>query len=556
MIPTNIFGGFTDLTSTVGYGRRIGNGASTGQAGFVDMMAGQLGGQEIPTINSIKTCLRRFPELKYHIGALATFVAYTNQFPWVNKDICGPGGVIVKIEPRLNHDDELIGLVDRALSIIKEAAADPQMALDQAENLGAMPPPVAGIDVNSTARVDAAVVRNLAKRLFEFNDLYRQLYKGAQSLIQFSHCVVDYSEDYTKATFYSLDELVKKKDDKSEKAVWMSKKTNEPLSTRFRMVTDGDEIQDSPMGRVVHYLKVLDTLETAMSVERLSKSNSFVVWKVGVDGLPGEVVPGWLDTYKDRVMNRFQAGTNNGNVIHASLSKSLTASHVFIPDYKDSPTTVDSIRMDYRPLLGDLVYWWSKVFMALGIPPYYAISPQEGGNSLQPSGDVTAFHETLLGSRVRMYQGILEKELRYWLHQFLTKNVDQLNMDRYELSVALPTYVSGGEEARSEYMRRINQFASAYSTLSVSGMPIDPKFAVQLMFPNSDPMEVVDWEVRKIMNPDTSDPYADEQGPGDDETYVNDVLDMMSRGVSAPVAGDTVEPPPEGYIDYAGDRMS
>lgn len=548
MRPSMLVGGFSDLTPSFGYGLS-GNGASAGNPGFVEMIGDQLSGSSGVSVGSIKTCLRRFPELKYHIAALATFVAYTNQFPWVNKDVAGPGGIAVKISQRLNDDEELIDLVEKALAVVREGV-DPT-------ELAAGPKP--GINRNSNLRRDAELIRNLSKRLLDINDIYAQLYKAAQGLIQFSHCVVDYNESYSRITFYGLDELEKHVDQKTQKEVWIVKSTKKPLSDRFRMVTDGEELRDSPMGRVTHYLRVLETLETAMPVERLSKTNSFVVWKVGIDGLPGDAVPRWLDTYRDRVMNRFQAGVQNNNIVQASLSKSLTSSHIFIPNYKDSPTDVTSLNVDYRPLLTDLMYWWSKVFMSLGIPPYYALSGENGG-SLQPSGDVASFHETLLGSRIRMYQGILEKELRYWLHQFITMNLAEFDIQRYDLSVSLPRYVAGGEESRSEYMRRINQFASAYSTLSVSGMPLNPKFAVQLMFPNADPEEVVDWEARKIMNPETTDPYDDglyETDDATDEADIKNTMDLMSKGVTRPAMAADVQTTtaPDQYVDAGGGRL-
>jgi hypothetical protein len=228
------------------------------------------------------------------------------------------------------------------------------------------------------------------------------------------------------------------------------------------------------------------------------------------------------------------------------MSRSLTASHIFVPNYKESPTTVENLNLEYKPLLTDLEYWWAKVFMALGVPPYYSML----SSTTNVSKDVSSFHEGLLGSRVRMYQALLEKVLVYWIKSFIGQVMGSVTVDKYHIQVFLPTFVSGGEEGRSEYMRRVNQFASAYSTLSVSGLPISPAFAVKLMFPNSDPQEVVDWQVRKLMNPNASSPYdgpVDEVTGQDEERYVSSVLDAMSNGVISegkvsPASSDETDP--------------
>jgi len=554
MLGNNVLSSFTDLSYMVSPQLRgINPGKpSLGSTGVTDLVTDELGGPAVrSTIPQIKWALHRFPELKYHIGALATFTSFTNQYPWVNKNVYGPGGITVTAKPRLNQDQALIQIVTEAFQAVKEAGLTGE-PLDQMTNMvtdSAEPDAI-----NKQIQGDTMVIKELAHKLLSYNDIYTQLYHAAVSVVTYSACIVDYAEDYSTIHFYSLDEVERSSKDQEilptparvvvqADTKWKVTKTGEYLSDRAQVITDDDAIENSPIGRIVHYLKIIDLLETSLSVERIAKSNSFIVWKVGVDGLPGELVTPWLDVYKEKVMTRLKAGTDNSNVVQASMSKSLTASHIFVPNYKESPTEVENLSLEYRPLLTDLEYWWAKVFMAMGIPPYYASISQ---NTMNISKDISAFHEGLLGSRVRMYQALLEKVLVYWVRKFIAGIMTPEVTDKYTVQLFLPTYVSGGEEGRSEYMRRVNQFASAYSTLSVSGMPISPEFAVKLMFPNSDPQEVVDWQTRKLMNPDSSNPYelTPEPSPQEEEQYVDGVLDSMARGVD--LEPEPVIAPPEG----------
>ncbi len=528
---------FTDFSSQVAPTYKNLSRPSVGDSGLTDLVTKQLGGaQAKASIPDIKWALKRFPELKYNISALATFTSFTNQYPWVGKNVYGPGGISITTTPRLNQDEALIEIVNNAFHAVKEASSLTPASLDRFNEL--VQESVEPSAMSEQVKSDTLLIKELSQKLLSHNDIYTQLYHAAVSIVTYSACVVDYSEDYSTIFFYSIDDLSMDEEkgidlqsaDKDSSKVWKVKKTGEPLSERAQVITDEDTVDSSPVGRIVHYLKIIDVLETSLSVERLAKSNSFVVWKIGVDGIPGELVTPWLDVYKERVMTRLKAGTDNANIVQASMSKSLTASHIFVPNYKDTPTEVEKVNLEYRPLLDDLEYWWAKVFMALGIPPYYsAISETQN-----ISKDITAFHESLMGSKVRMYQALLEKTLVYWVVQFNSRVLTKAVMDKYTVQVFLPTYVSGGEEGRSEYMRRVNQFASAFSTLSVSGLPITPQFAVKLMFPNSDPQEVVDWQVRKLMNPETTDPYgaAEAPSPVEEEQYVDNVLDAMSRGVN------------------------
>lgn len=539
MFNQSVLSNFTDLSHMVPdqmRGRSTGR-PSMGDTGITDLVTKELGSPTVrSTIPQIKWALHRFPELKYHIGALATFTSFTNQYPWVSKNIYGPGGISVTAKPRLNQDEALIEIVNDAFKAVKEAGLTGESLDKMTEVVSDSSEPEA---INRIVQADTMVIKELAHKLLSYNDIYTQLYHAAVSIITYSACIVDYSEDYSVIKFYSIDEVEQKGSEQKTlpsaatsltvEDKWRVIKTDIELSDRAQVITDDDAIENSTIGRVVHYLKIIDLLETALSVERIAKSNSFVVWKVGVDGLPGELVTPWLDVYKEKVMTRLKAGTEGGNMVQAAMSKSLTASHIFVPNYKDSPTTVDKINLEYRPLLTDLEYWWAKVYMAIGIPPYYAAL----SNQINISKDISGFHEGLLGSRVRMYQALLEKVLGYWTKKFIAKVMGPDISDKYTIQLYLPTFVSGGEEGRSEYMRRVNQFASAYSTLSVSGMPISPEFAVKLMFPNSDPQEVVDWQTRKLMNPDSSSPYEldSDSSPVEEEQYVDGVLDAMSRGV-------------------------
>lgn len=528
---------YTDYSSHfAGFGGIGSAKPASGGADYNDVITKHLGNNAKPTISDIKWAMHRFPELKYYIGALATFTAFTNQYPWVNKNVLGPGGISVLVSPRLNQNDLLIDVVNAAFQAVKESGLNEE-SLKRVSKL--VEESIDPSTLDDQVQGDLVVIKELAHKLLKFNNIYSQLYKAATSIITYSSCVVDYSDNYSTITFYSLDDLEFQHSgqaiNSTNKSEWIVKKTKLSLSPRAQVITDDEMTEYSPIGRVVNYLKIIDTLEISISVERLAKSNSFVVWKVGVDGMPGELVTPWLDVYKERVMNRLKAGTNNGNVVQAAMSKSLTASHVFVPNFKESPTSLEKIDLQYRPLLDDLKYWWSKTFMAIGIPPYYS-SLSEGQNI---SKDITSFHEGLMGSRVRMYQSLLEKTLTYWIGKFVSTVMGEDLINKYDTLVNLPTYVSGGEEGRSEYMRRVNQFASAYSTLSVSGLPISPDFAVKLMFPNADPTEVVDWRVRNLMNPQASGSTELPPGtsPAEEEAYVDSVLDTMTRGVVNEGAG-------------------
>ena len=541
MFNNTVLSNFTDLGHMVSPRMRGMNPGrpSFGNTGVTDLVSKELAGPTVrSTILQIKWGLRRFPELKYHIGALATFTSFTNQYPWVNKNVYGPGGISVTAKPRLNQDEALIQIVNDAFKAVKEAGLTGE-PLDRMTDIVSTNTEPEALD--RQVQADTIVIKELDHKLLSHNDIYPQLYHAAASIVTYSACVVDYSEDYSVIQFYSIDEVEQLGKEQEAlppsagglvdaEAKWQVVKTGKLLSKRAQVVTDDDVIENSPIGRIIHYLKIIDLLETALSVERIAKSNSFVVWKVGVDSLPGELVTPWLDVYKEKVMTRLKAGTEGSNMVQASMSKSLTASHIFVPNYKDSPTEVETINLEYRPLLNDLEYWWGKVYMAMGIPPYYASTSTQ----INISKDISGFHEGLLGSRVRMYQALLEKVLGFWVKKFIevTMGVDTAN--KYTIQLFLPTFVSGGEEGRSEYMRRVNQFASAYSTLSVSGMPISPDFAVKLMFPNADPQEVVDWQTRKLMNPDSSSPYelTPDASPTEEEQYVDGVLDAMSRGVN------------------------
>jgi len=552
MLGNNLLGGFTDLSSMVPKKMRNPAKPSFGDTGFGNIVTQYLDVGTSPTdIKNIDWALKRFPELKYHISALATFTSFTNQYPWVGKDVYGPGGISVTATPKLNQDEALVDIVNQAFKVVNESSLRGEY-LDKFTQFVSEAADPNTITANTES--DILVIKEISHKLLSYNNIYLQLYKAAKSLIIYSACVADFSEDYSKIYLYAINELeLINKDNElvpdpikivetSSTSKWRVKKTKEPLSERAKLITDEDSLGDSPVGRIVHYLKIIDVLETSLSVERLAKSNSFIVWKVGVDGLPGELVTPWLDVYKERVMTRLKAGTENNNIVQASLSKSLTASHIFVPNYADSPTEVQNLNLEYRPLLADLEYWWAKVFMALGIPPYYSVVTGEQNNI---SGDITAFHEGLLGSRIRMYQAMLEKILIFWTRKFLKNVLGEDLSEKYRIMVLLPTYVSGGEEARSEYMRRVNQFASAFSTLSVSGLPIEPQFAVKLMFPNSDPHEVVDWHTRKMMNPDSISPYdinlEGEVPEAEAEQYVDNMLNTMSSGVLSEAPGPNTD---------------
>ena len=500
---------------------------TVGPDNMIGKVIGRLETPAPASIESIQKILRRFPELQYHLGALATFVSHTTQYPWVSKRVCGPGGISVTVEPRLNHSDKLTAVVSQTLERVLEAnssVVDAPVMSDMVELIGEPP-----ADNDRYIRDDTLVCKELVAVLLENNAIYTQLRRAALSLIKYNAVVLDFTDDWSTMKVYPLDEIKKVTatghDVRDEATTWVEKKTDQPLSERAYVVMEGNGPADSAMGLAVHYLEVIDALEASMSIERIVKSNSFVVWKVGVDGLPGEVVNPWLNVYRDRVMSRLRAGTDSSNMSDAAMSRSLTASHIFVPNFKESPTEVSTVNTNYRPLLTDLEYWWGKAFMTLGIPPYYASVLSMSGNNI--SGDITAFHEAVLGSRVRVYQDLLEGVLNRWCNKFVRSNIPML-YERYKITLGLPTYVSGGEEGRSEYMRRVNQFASAYSTLSVSGVPLDPRFSVSLMFPNADPDEVIDWTTRKVMNPEASGRFSPDLSPPDD---IDALLDLMDRGV-------------------------
>lgn len=496
-------------------------------------------------IADIKWGLKRFPELSYHIGALASFTAFTNQYPWVGKDVYGPGGISVICKPRLNQDQTLIEIVNQALSSVQETAEASKYVgvlrkvIESAANSDML---------GQSMRSDMIVIKEIANKLLAHNDIYIKLYRATRSLVMYSACVVDFSEDYSAIYFYGLDDLEFKSSDTkqminmdnqpigappSEEGQWYVKKTGKPVSERAKFISDEDELDESPMGRVIHYLRIMDVLETSLSVERVAKSNSFIVWKVGADGIPGDVVNPWLDVYKERVMGRLKAGTQGNDIVKSSMSRALTASHIFVPNFKESPTEVEKFNLEYRPLIEDIQYWWVKILLALGIPPYYADALIGGNQTNNLSGDISSFHENVLGTRVRMYQSILEKVLTYWIRKFIDGTLGDGINSRYNVNVLLPMFVSGGEEKRSEYMRRVNQFASAASTLSVSGLPLDPDFSVQVMFPNADPKDVIDWHTRRIMNAESYDPYGELDDNGADtqpEDSAAAVFDMMENG--------------------------
>jgi hypothetical protein len=184
------------------------------------------------------------------------------------------------------------------------------------------------------------------------------------------------------------------------------------------------------------------------------------------------------------------------------------------------------MKLEFKPLMEDINYWWQKTYMAMGIPPYYNdVSKLQGS-----SGGITDFHENVFGANVRFYQSICEIGLKEWIVNFLTTNINSNLTSKYNLALHLPIFVSAGEESRGEYMRRINQFASAFSTLSVAGMPIKPSFAVKLLFPNTDESEVIDWKVRALSMGNANEQTGG-QNTNAEDAYDPKVVDSLISGM-------------------------
>ncbi len=505
-----------------------------------DLMSTLNKGGNDTKLRDINWALRRFPELSYHISAIATFVSFANILPWVKRELFGPAGINVSLAPKLTPDQATAMIVGQAVEKLKEAGVSNTLptlhkVLEAAASKSA-----------SFDKEEALAIRALLGELVEYNSLHFMMYNMAISLLCYSVVVLDYSEDYSVISAYSPNDL-KFEDEKggarasqsgnigSAQQMEVSKlrvqATGEPLSSRAHAIVVGSgDIEESIVGKVVHYLRIVDVLETAMTVERMTKSVSFLVWLVGVDGLPGEQVTDYISAYRGIVMSRLKAGINDKNLVSAEISKSLTQTHLFVPNFKESPSDVKALSLNYRPLLDDINYWWKKIFMAMGIPPYYSISSDK--SSATVSNDVSSFHESVFGSRVRMHQTVLENTLLNWFRLFLGNLITYDTLNKYRMSVSLPRFVSGGEEGRTEYMKRINQFASAYSTLGVAGMPLKPEFAVGLMFPNSDPNDVIDFRVRNAnLEATMGIAPADGSTPQDmTPEDVNSMMDTMIQG--------------------------
>jgi len=490
-------------------------------------------------VKDINWAVSRFPELSYHLGAISDFVAYAGTTPWANRDALGPAGISILFTRKDQSGLAAGSVLTSALTKLKENGGDlgtfTAFLKNRISESGGDEPPINQAEVQ--------FLRAVCKELIDGNGTLMKVYKMAFSLLMYSMAVQEFSADYSVMDIYSPDEIeLDKKDEEikdwrrtarqmneeNKSPTYKIRKTGVPLSERARalVVNDGD-LNKSVVGKVIHYLKILDLIETAMSVERVTKSLSFLVWKVGVDGMPGEQVTDYLGAYRGIVMNRLKAGMKDNNVVSSEITKALSATHVFVPNYKESPTTVDHIQLDFKPLMEDINYWWQKTFMAMGIPPYY----NDVGKLQGASGGVTDFHENVFGANVRFYQSICEIGLKEWVFKFLTHNVRPDLVEAYGLAIHLPIFVSAGEEARGEYMRRVNQFASAFSTLSVAGMPIKPSFAVKLLFPNTDASEVIDWKVRELsMGQSSEQGNQNAQKDAYDPAVVDSLIGNMVSG--------------------------
>lgn len=484
-------------------------------------------------LKDVNWAVSRFPELSYHLGAISNFVAYAGSTPWANRDALGPAGISLVFQEKEKLGLQAGAVLTGAMQKLNEAGGDLETFTQfLKENIRE-----SGGELSDKNKTEISFLRTVCKELVDSNGTLMKVYKMSFSLLMYNVVIQDFSADFSRIDIYSPDEIELENEENSDeinnwreqskklqegKAKYKVIKTGEYLSTRARalQINDGD-LNKSTVGKVIHYLRIIDLIETAMSVERVTKSLSFLIWKVGVDGMPGEQVTDYLGAYRGIVMNRLKAGMNDSNAISSEISKSLTSTHIFVPDYKDSPTSVESINLSYRPMMDDLNYWWGKVFMAMGIPPYYNDAEKLQG----AAGGVTDFHENVFGANVRSYQSVIEVGLKEWVYKFLMHNVKQELAETYALSLHLPIFVSSGEEARGEYMRRVNQFASAFSTLSVAGMPIKPEFAIKLLFPNTDPEEVIDWKVRELSLGQAAEQGEDGQ-PGE-ESYDPAVVDSL-----------------------------
>jgi len=510
---------------------RGGSGNPTvGRQNFGEVVGGLLQqGQGKVTLKDIKWALGRFPELTYHLSAIATFVSHANPMPWANRRALGPAGINVTFSSRKTTGQVAAKVISNALTRLREAGIDVRDVLPELEKVAesaALP------DESFGDPKQVAVMREVCGELIDANKVQQKLYKAALSLLMYNVCIFEYTEDYSEVFIYTPEELIIEKEEEvkewgksgatKQKVKLKIADTGEDVSERAHAVTVGQgDVKESVVGKVIHYLRIIDLIETAMSVERVSKSISFLVWLVGVDNMPGEQVTDYLGAYRGIVMNRLKAGMNDNNLVSSEISKTLTSTHLFVPTYKDSPTDVKSFNLQYRPMLEDIQYWWQKVFMAMGIPPYYTDTEKLQGSP----GDVTHFHESVFGANVRAYQTLLEGITEQWVLKFLQGMVGKDTLKDYKMVLSLPIYISSGEEARSEYMQRINQFASAYSTLSVSGLPIRPDFATQLLFPNADPRDVIDFQVRDLNLGVTSEQTTG--APAKGSRYDPKVVDSM-----------------------------
>jgi len=492
-------------------------------------------------MKDIEWAISRFPELSYHLGAISDFVAYAGSTPWANRDALGPAGISLVFSKKDQSGVTAGAVLSGALTKLKESGTDLEALT---AFLGQHIRENSDTIQTKTEENEVQFLRAVCKELVDTNGTLMKVYKMAFSLLTYSMVVQDFNEDYSILEIYSPDEIeLDKKENTDEiknwrqtarmmsnderETVYKVRKTGNPLSPRARalVVNDGD-LKKSVVGKVIHYLRILDLIETSMSVERVTKSLSFLVWKVGVDGMPGEQVTDYLAAYRGIVMNRLKAGMKDGDLVSSEITRSLSATHIFVPNFKDSPTTVEPMKLEFKPLMEDINYWWQKTYMAMGIPPYYNdVSKLQGS-----SGGITDFHENVFGANVRFYQSICEIGLKEWIVNFLTTNINSNLTGKYNLALHLPIFVSAGEESRGEYMRRINQFASAFSTLSVAGMPIKPSFAVKLLFPNTDESEVIDWKVRALSMGNANEQTGG-QNTNAEDAYDPKVVDSLISGM-------------------------
>lgn len=519
---------------------------TVGNQNFGEVVGGllQTGNQNPVKLKDIKWALDRFPELTYHLSAIATFTSFANTMPWANRRAMGPAGINVTFTPKKTSSQLAAQVVSNALTKLTDSGISAEEITAVVPHLEQISEAAAAPDYTDKDLQQISIMKEICGELIEANKVQQKCYKATLSLLMYSICVFDYSEEYSTIEIYSPDELVLEKQDDSRtdwKGTGIGKAdvkikvaaTGEELSERAGTIVIGNgNLRESVVGKVIHYLRIVDLIETAMSVERVTKSISFLVWMVGVDGMPGEQVSDYLGAYRGIVMSRLKAGMRDNNIISAEVSKTLTATHLFVPTYKDSPTDVKNFNLQYRPMMDDLNYWWQKIFMSMGIPPYYSDIEKLQGSS----GSVTHFHESVFGANVRAYQDTLSSTLQDWVKMFLGGVIGKDVLDSFTTALTLPVFVSSGEEARSEYMARMNQFASAYSTLSVSGFPIRPDFATQLLFPNIDPNDVVDYKVRNLGLGNT----PEQTGQGDLEEYDDSVADSLIGNM---VAGQLQAPP-------------